>query len=156
VAPKSGQSSFQETAKVEASGHGGPPTLEALQVRSMRTARLRAEVGAAVEGEMTMPARFIVGGLLTALLLLGGCSMFSSAVQAPPPPPPAPVETISPQPGATYVWIPGAYTWQAPTRTYVWVPGHWTVPPKDYVWVPGHWETQANGTVWVDGQWRHN
>jgi hypothetical protein len=36
--------------KVEGSGHGGPPTLEALQVRSMRTARLRAEVGAAVEG----------------------------------------------------------------------------------------------------------
>jgi hypothetical protein len=38
VAPKSGLSSFQETAK--ASGHGGPPTLEALQVRSMRMARL--------------------------------------------------------------------------------------------------------------------
>jgi hypothetical protein len=50
VAPKSGQSSFQETAQVEGSGHGGPPTLEALKVRSMRTARLRAEVGAAVEG----------------------------------------------------------------------------------------------------------
>jgi hypothetical protein len=48
VAPKSGLSSFQETVKV--SGHGGPPTLEAFQVRSTRTARLRAEVGAAVGG----------------------------------------------------------------------------------------------------------
>jgi WXXGXW repeat (2 copies) len=106
--------------------------------------------------ERDMRSRRILGALLMPLLILGGCYMGSSSVQAPPPPPPAPVETVSAQPGPTYVWIPGAYTWQQPTRTYVWVPGHWTVPPRDHAWVPGHWETQASGPVWVDGQWRHN
>jgi hypothetical protein len=100
--------------------------------------------------------RSTLGALVTSLLILGGCYMPPSRVQAPPPPPAAPLEAVPAQPGPTYVWVPGAYTWQPVTRTYVWVPGHWTVPPRGYVWVPGHWETQANGTVWVDGQWRHN
>ena len=103
-----------------------------------------------------MKTRSMLGALAVSLLILGGCHLPPSAVQAPPPPPAAPLETVPAQPGPTYVWVPGAYTWQSATRTYVWVPGHWTVPPQGYVWVPGHWETQANGTVWVDGQWRHN
>jgi len=94
---------------------------------------------------------------MISLLVLGGCSTFPhSAAQAPPPAPVAPLETVPPQPGPAYVWVPGSYTWQPATRTYVWVPGHWTVPPRGYVWVPGHWETQATGNVWVDAHWRQN
>ena len=103
-----------------------------------------------------MKTRSMLGALAMSLLILGGCHLPPSTVQAPPPPPAAPLETVPARPSPSYVWVPGAYTWQSATRTYVWVPGHWTVPPQGYVWVPGHWETQANGTVWVDGQWRHN
>jgi hypothetical protein len=37
------------------------------------------------------------------------------------PPPAAPLETVPAQPSPSYVWVPGAYTWQSATRTYVWV-----------------------------------
>ena len=78
-----------------------------------------------------MLSRTIVGAVLASLLILAGCSTFPhSAAQAPPPAPASPMETVPPQPGPTYVWVPGAYTWQPATRAYVWVPGHWTVPPK--------------------------
>ena len=105
----------------------------------------------------SMRIRSIVAALAAPLLVLGGCSAFPhSAAQAPPPAPAAPLETVPPQPGPSYVWVPGSYTWQPVSRTYVWVPGHWTIPPRGYAWVPGHWETQANGNVWVDGYWRQN
>lgn len=103
-----------------------------------------------------MMTRAILGGLLASLLLLGGCYLPPSSVQAPPPTPAAPLETVPPQPGPAYVWVPGSYTWQPATRAYVWVPGHWTVAPRGFVWVPGHWETQATGNVWVDAHWRQN
>lgn len=104
-----------------------------------------------------MRNRTIVGAALASLLTLAGCSTYPYATgQAPPPAPASPLETVPPQPGAAYVWVPGAYTWQPATRAYVWVPGHWTIPPRGYVWVPGHWETQASGNVWVDGAWRVN
>jgi hypothetical protein len=101
--------------------------------------------------------RSTLAGLMGSMLLVAGCGTYPHTAGTPPPPPPAaPTETMPPQPGPTYAWVPGAYTWQPATRTYVWVPGHWTVPPRGHVWVPGHWQTQANGNVWVDGQWRQN
>jgi hypothetical protein len=106
--------------------------------------------------ETKVRMRPILGGLVMSFLLLGGCYLPSSTVQAPPPPPAAPTETLPPQPGPAYVWVPGSHVWQPATRAYVWVPGYWTIPPQGYAWVPGHWETRANGTVWIDGQWRHN
>lgn len=105
---------------------------------------------------MTRSFLATVGSVLIAAAVLGGCYMPPSSVQAPPTPPPAPMETVSAQPGPSYVWVPGTYTWQPATRTYVWVPGHWTVPPRGYVWVPGHWETHSTGNQWVDGYWRPN
>jgi hypothetical protein len=104
-----------------------------------------------------MMMRRNVFGVLASVLIAAGCSSFPhSAAQAPPPTPAALAETVPPQPGTAYVWVPGAYTWQPASRSYVWVPGHWTVPPKGHVWIPGHWETRAEGNVWVDGAWRVN
>jgi hypothetical protein len=101
------------------------------------------------------------GMLVSAILLLSACAGPNyhpttqvTSPQAPPAPPPAPMETKTPQPSASYVWVPGAYVWQAPTRTYLWVPGHWAVPPAGQVWVPGHWESTPTGYTWVDGRWR--
>jgi hypothetical protein len=77
-----------------------------------------------------MKSRSILEGLVMALLFLGGCHLPPSAMQAPPPPPAAPVEAVPAQPGPSYVWVLGSYTWQPASRTYVWVPGHWTIPPQ--------------------------
>lgn len=98
-----------------------------------------------------MESRFVVG-VLVSPLILAGCGTFPySRGQAPPQAPAAPIEAVSPPPGSAHVWVPGAYTWQPANRASVWVPEHRTIPPKGYHWVPGHRQTQASGNVWVDG-----
>jgi hypothetical protein len=96
--------------------------------------------------------RMVLTGLVGSLL--AGCVVADPAVvTAPPPAPPIRGEIAPPQPGPTYVWVPGHWTWHH--REYVWRPGYWAVPGAPaQVWVPGHWAPRGAGYVWIEGRWR--
>lgn len=101
-----------------------------------------------------MLTRALGTSLLVCLLFVAGCS--TGEVVVTPPAPPAPrVEVITPQPGPSYVWVPGYWNWDGGTRTYVWRSGQWIVPENpSMVWVPGQWITRSGSYVWVDGHWQ--
>jgi hypothetical protein len=70
------------------------------------------------------------------------------------PPPPA-AEAIPPQPGPSFVWVSGHWTWKGPWRHWVWTRGYWANQPYSNArWVPGHWmQAATGGWVWIQGQW---
>ena len=68
-------------------------------------------------------------------------------------PPPAPiVETVTVAPDPTFVWVGGAWIWNA---GWVWSPGHWGRPPhRGARWFGPHYEFRGGRHVWVRGYWR--
>jgi hypothetical protein len=100
-------------------------------------------------------ARVARGVTLSLLLAAGagavGCAGEYVAVYGPPPPPRAEVFITSP--GASFVWIPGYWHWQA--GGYAWVGGAWRVPPhRGAIWVGPRYEARGHGWVYVRGHWR--
>lgn len=71
--------------------------------------------------------------------------------------PPDPyVETRTPQPGPTYVWLEGYYKLDG-GKTFTWVAGHWAMPkPGTHEWVPGEWTKRDSDGKWIflPGRWR--
>ena len=60
-------------------------------------------------------------------------------------------EDMPPQPGDTYVWVRGYWSWKG---RWVWVPGHWEVPQEGYsAWEPGTWVKVDGGWRWKTGRW---
>lgn len=94
--------------------------------------------------------------LLKMALLICATSLFAGSmgvevvVTADPPAPI--VETISPSPGADFVWIKGAWGWHG---HWVWEKGHWDRPPHPgAVWVPHRYAVHDGKHVFVQGGWR--
>jgi WXXGXW repeat (2 copies) len=71
--------------------------------------------------------------------------------QAPPMPR---AEAISASPGASYVWIPGAWDWRG--SDWVWEQGRWAYPPMPgAVWVPHRCESRNGTYVFIHGGWKY-
>jgi hypothetical protein len=61
-------------------------------------------------------------------------------------------ETITPEPGPGYVWIPGY--WERSPDTWDWISGHWAKPPdKKAHWVNGYWQWDEGKWHWMAGHW---
>ncbi|MCE5316749.1 MAG: hypothetical protein LLG04_05220 [Parachlamydia sp.] len=87
-----------------------------------------------------------------ALPLFGGMDETASSVGIPTQPPPAAVaEVIPTSPGASYLWVPGHWTWKG---AWYWEKGHWSVRPyPQAIWIPGQWTVRHHGWVWMQGHW---
>ncbi len=112
----------------------------------------------------------VLGWTLGVGLLAGSAVAVAQNPPPPPPstgevrvtvvkeqPPPVKTETViqSTRPAPNYLWIPGAWEYQA--TGWTWVAGHWEMPPAaevqwvapvttrvehGYRYVPGHWTSQ--------------
>ena len=78
-----------------------------------------------------------------------------AGVEAPQPPPANIPETppLEKPVGASIVWVPGYWAWDAPRNDYIWVSGCWRSAPPNMHWVPGYWRETAGGYEWVAGFW---
>ena len=83
----------------------------------------------------------------------------SSEPQTPlvvPKQPPANLQEVPPSErpaGASVVWVPGYWAWDADRLDFIWVSGCWrNLPPNTY-WVPGYWLQADNGWQWIGGFW---
>jgi phage tail tape-measure protein len=76
-------------------------------------------------------------------------------IEGSPPVPPAPLaESITRQPSADALWIPGYWTFENGNR-YEWVSGRWEIPPRGaHAYYPPYWKREGNGAVYVRGHWR--
>jgi hypothetical protein len=56
------------------------------------------------------------------------------------------------QPGPSYVWINGYWSWRS--QQYQWVSGHWEMPPNaNSTWVAPTIQPQGNGYKFTEGYW---
>jgi hypothetical protein len=70
-------------------------------------------------------------------------------------PPALQAETLSPSPGAEYVWQRGEWTWSPDRGAYVWHGGRWVVHPEGQtLWHPSEWILFNGGWRYVPGHWR--
>jgi hypothetical protein len=73
----------------------------------------------------------------------------------PPPMPPPQAEIIMAQPGPDFLWIGGAWSWNARQGRYAWAGGRWERPPhRGARWNGPHWERRGGGNVFIEGSWR--
>lgn len=86
-----------------------------------------------------------------AVLMLFGCS---EHILDKFPEPPAPVCKSPVNPGGSYRWTPGKWSWSKKGDYYVWRDGRWTGSRKHTKWVDGHWVETVAGTRYVAGHWK--
>jgi len=55
--------------------------------------------------------------------------------------------------GASIVWVPGYWAWDAERNDFIWLSGCWRSAPPNMHWVPGYWRAVAGGFEWVAGFW---
>jgi hypothetical protein len=70
--------------------------------------------------------------------------------------PPAPIDEVPPADrpqGASYVWVPGYWAWDADRSDFIWVSACWRAAPPNMYWVAGYWAQVDNGFEWVPGFW---
>ncbi|MEI9972378.1 MAG: hypothetical protein WDO73_10195 [Ignavibacteriota bacterium] len=95
--------------------------------------------------------RFVLSGVLGAMLCIGAASAADVVVHVRPPA--LRVEHRPARPGRNYVWVNGYHRWDG--NAYAWEPGRWAVPPRERaVWVAPRWEHRRDGYVFVEGRWR--
>ena len=71
-------------------------------------------------------------------------------------PPPANIQETPPAEmpvGASIVWVPGYWAWDAERNDFIWLSGCWRAAPPNMHWVPGYWRPVAGGYTWVAGFW---
>src|SRR5512138_2573319 len=56
--------------------------------------------------------------------------------------------------GASVVWVPGYWAWDADRSDFIWVSGCWRNAPPNTYWVPGHWLQLDTGWEWIAGFWK--
>jgi hypothetical protein len=74
-----------------------------------------------------------------------------------PQQPPANLQEVPPAErpvGASIVWVPGYWAWDASRNDFVWVSGCWRNAPPNTYWVPGYWLQVGNSWEWIGGFWK--
>ncbi len=56
--------------------------------------------------------------------------------------------------GASIVWVPGYWAWDADRADFIWVSGCWRNAPPNTYWVPGYWLRLDTGWEWIAGFWK--
>jgi hypothetical protein len=72
-------------------------------------------------------------------------------VTAPSAPPPPRIETITPPPGAEFIWIAGH--WRLEHGQYEWSAGHWERRRAGEHWLSAHWVQRGPNWAYVAGRW---
>jgi WXXGXW repeat (2 copies) len=98
--------------------------------------------------------------LLGSLIALSGCYVgvrggaYEGEVEVDGPPPAVQDEAVIASPGPGYVWIGGAWDWNAGRRNWDWKSGRWERPPRSGVtWERGHFETRSGHHYYRSGHW---
>jgi hypothetical protein len=100
-----------------------------------------------------MRQKILIGAILLAGTVLGGCAVGSGGYYARYGPPAPRYGVIGVAPRGGYVWTDGH--WNLRRGNWYWVNGRWSRPPHPRArWVPGRWSQQ--GRVWRfnRGHWR--
>jgi hypothetical protein len=134
-----------------------------------------------IRGEKQMKTSLGIG-LISFMLLFGGCSTTTTPEQGQPgaqgaagqpgqpgqaapsseqvaesttiAPPALPVYEQPVIPGPGYLWTPGYWAWSHDDGDYYWVPGTWVQPPEpEVLWTPGYWAWDGNAFIWNNGYW---
>jgi hypothetical protein len=57
-----------------------------------------------------------------------------------------------PQPGNSYIWIDGDWTYNHQTHSYVEHNGYWRQPSQGRTYVSGHFQSSQKGYHWIKGR----